>query len=435
MSSQCTLHNSLRDTTPKYNDNLVARNNGKIIKKTTTVKKTTTFKRPMPISSRKADITLEINILNHKHLKSMSVLEANTTDVSMKGNLSDTEVAKYFLHLTKYPGKTTRKKSDLYGREWQVVTITDVKEACTDPISEFKNSKPRLASTLNIYETNHKSVKICNIPQYFSKRDITTGATKFSSIEYIQMQTTGPHKSAVVIFTYQSDYNIAINDWSVTIEDSMTAQDLSDIMQQVSTKVCYISQTNKMCRRFASLNFTSQKDLTKAIATRTAKLCHYCGDTQHMIANCNVKPPNNTCTRYGTHSRDRFSTYREETHYNNGNQYRNNGFNRSYADITRGTNINCSSNGMLLALVHYIQETITEVQHQISQLEKRVSILEEDAVYRYITITETEDIKTTQNQINEKLNKMEEMMAQFAELFNNNLSDQNSCPDLTSIQQ
>ncbi|CAG8652470.1 15792_t:CDS:1, partial [Acaulospora morrowiae] len=75
------------NTTLEYNDNLVAKNNGKIIKKTTTVKKTTPFKRPIPISSRKADVIQEMNIPNHKHLKSISMLEVDTTDVSMKEDL------------------------------------------------------------------------------------------------------------------------------------------------------------------------------------------------------------------------------------------------------------------------------------------------------------------------------------------------------------
>ncbi|CAG8523228.1 17395_t:CDS:1 [Acaulospora morrowiae] len=173
-----------------------------------------------------------------------------------------------------------------------------------------------------------------------------------------------------------------------------------------------------------------------------------------MIANCNIKPPDNARIRYGTYPRDRFSTDQEETHYNNGNQYRHDRFNRSYADVTQGANMSHPSNGMLFALVHHIQETITEVQHQMSQLEKKVSTLEEDAAHRHMNkmdedmestfdftisiteqLTETEDIKTTQRQINEKLNKMGEMMAQFAKLFSNNLLDQNSHPDSTSIQQ
>ncbi|CAG8734039.1 2374_t:CDS:1, partial [Acaulospora morrowiae] len=58
---------------------------------TTTIKKTTLFKRPMPISSKKANIIQKMNIPNHKHLKSMSVLEADMTDISMEEDLSDME--------------------------------------------------------------------------------------------------------------------------------------------------------------------------------------------------------------------------------------------------------------------------------------------------------------------------------------------------------
>ncbi|CAG8541924.1 5998_t:CDS:1, partial [Acaulospora morrowiae] len=50
-------------------------------------------------------------------------------------------------------------------------------------------------------------------------------------------------------------------------------------------------------------------------------------------------------------------------------------------------------------------------------------------------LTETEDIKTTQSLINEKLNKIGETMTQFIELFSNNLSDQNNLPNSTSFQQ
>ncbi|CAG8737289.1 12427_t:CDS:2 [Acaulospora morrowiae] len=135
-----------------------------------------------------------------------------------------------------------------------------------------------------------------------------------------------------------------------------------------------------MFRRFASLNFISHEDLTKATANnidfkghkltwvaRIVKLCHYCGDTQHMITNCNVKPLNNSHTRHRTHSRDRFSTYQEETYYNNKNQYR---YNRS----KRGTNIYHPSN------------------------EKRVSTLEENVAHRHMDEME-EDIESISDSI------------------------------------
>ncbi|CAG8485446.1 14462_t:CDS:2 [Acaulospora morrowiae] len=208
MSSQYTLNSSLKNTTSKYNDNLVTRNNGKIIKKITTVKKTILFKRSIPISSRKADITQEMNILNHKYLKFISVLESDITDISIEGNFSDIKnMAKYYLHLTKVEEPTG---------EPNIMTIfsnyTDAEEAYTYPISEFENFKSKLALMLYIYETNRKSVRIWNILQHFFKKDIITGSIKFDPIEYIQMQTTGPYKSAVVIFTYQLDYDTAIND-------------------------------------------------------------------------------------------------------------------------------------------------------------------------------------------------------------------------------
>ncbi|CAG8701354.1 1015_t:CDS:2, partial [Acaulospora morrowiae] len=449
-----------RDTTPEYNNNLVARNNGKIVKKTSTVKKTTPFKRPTPISSRKADITQKTNILNHRHLKSMSVLETDTTDVNMVGNLSDTEDSrtnnqdtwerqpeKNLIHM----GENGKVEEPTGEPNIAVIfsNYTDTEEACTDPISEFENSKPRLAPTLNTYKTNRKSVRIWDIPQHFSKRDITTGATKFVVNDW--SVTVEGTTMRMLPYYRTKETKLERDEFSITLTkfpDSMIAHDLSDIMQQVGAKACYTPQTNESRRRFASLNFASQEDLTKATASdidckghkliwaaRTAKLCHYCRDTQHMIANCNVKPPDSTRTRYGTHPRDRFTTYREKTHYNNGNQYRHDGFNRSYADVTREDNMSCPSNGM-------------------SQLEKRVSTLEKDAAHRHMNemeedtestsdstistteqLTETEDIKTTQSQINEKLNKMGETMAQFVELFSNNLSDQNSHPDMTSIQQ
>ncbi|CAG8523208.1 17394_t:CDS:2 [Acaulospora morrowiae] len=209
MSSQHTLRSSLRDTTSEYNDNLVARNNRKIVKKTTTVKKTTPFKRSTPISNIKADVTQKMNIPNHRHLKSISVLETDMTNVSMIENLSDT--------------KDIEKPTEEPNIAVIFINYTDAEEACTDPISEFENSKSRLALTLNTYETNYKSVRIRDILQHLSKRDITTGATKFDPID--------------------------------------------DIMQQVGAKACYIPQTNETRKRFTSLNFTSQEDLTKATAS------------------------------------------------------------------------------------------------------------------------------------------------------------------------
>ncbi|CAG8528516.1 10455_t:CDS:2, partial [Acaulospora morrowiae] len=256
--------------------------------------------------------------------------------------------------------------------------------------------EPNITTIFNNY-TNAKESESGYSPTLF-KKDIVTGSIKFGSIEYIQMQITGLHKET----------RLEKDKFSITLTkfpDSMTTQDLSNIMKQVGAKAYHTSQTNKIFRRFASLNSTFQEDLTKAIANnidfkghkliwvaRTAKLCYYCGNTQHMIANCN------------------------ETYYNNKNQYRYNGSNKSYANVTQGINMHHLSNGKLLVLVHHIQKTITKVQHQISQLEKRVSILEKDAAYRHMDemeedmkstsdstifatkqLIETEDIKTTQS--------------------------------------
>ncbi|CAG8734031.1 2373_t:CDS:2, partial [Acaulospora morrowiae] len=185
---------------------------------------------------------------------------------------------------------------------------TDAEEAYTYPILEFKNFKPRL-------------------------KDIITGSIKFNSIEYIQMQTTGLHKSAIVIFTHQFDYDIAINNWLVTIEGILNTW-LQTAMLNLQTI-------------FA-------QDMGHIPET----------DSSHI----------------------------ERKH-----------------TTTTETSI---------------------VSHQISQLEKRISILEEDTVHRHMDemeediesildftistteqLIETKDIKTTQSQINEKLNKMEETMA------------------------
>ncbi|CAG8521534.1 4605_t:CDS:2, partial [Acaulospora morrowiae] len=418
--------------------------------------------RPTPINSRKADITQEMNLTNPKYQRSMSLLKADTTDINMEGNLLDTE-----------NNRTNSQEVEESTGEPNIIAIfsnyTDAEEACTHPVAKFENFKPRLIPILSTNKTNYRSVRIWDIPQQFFKKDIATGSIKFDSIKYIQMQTTGPHKSAVVIFTHQLDYDTAINNWSVMIEgmtmkmfpyyhtrktrlkrdefsitlikfsDLITAQDLSNIMQQVSAKACHTSQTNEMFRRFASLNFASHEDLIKATANnidfkghkltcvaRIAKLCHYYGNTQYMITNCNIKPLDNSRTRYKTQSVVRFSTYQEETYYSNKNQYRHNKSNRSYAEITQGTNIHHPSNSKLLALIHHIQKTITKVQHQINQLKKSVSILKEYTAYRHMDkmkedteftsnstiftikqLTETKDIKTTQSLINKNSTKCE----------------------------
>src|SRR6185369_3913297 len=89
------------------------------------------------------------------------------------------------------------------------------------------------------------------------------------------------------------------DEFSITLTkfpDSMTAQDLSDIMTQVKAKACHAPQTSELYRRFAVLNFASEKDPTLATTIqinikghellwtlRTTKLCHHCGDTQHLI--------------------------------------------------------------------------------------------------------------------------------------------------------
>ncbi|CAG8737282.1 12426_t:CDS:2, partial [Acaulospora morrowiae] len=166
------------DTTPKYNNILVARNNGKIVKKTTTVKKTTPFKRPMPINSRKADIT-ENKSFKPKYQKSISVLKANITDISIKEILSDTEMEEP----TEEPNIMAIFSN-----------YTDAKKACIHPILKCKNSKPRLVPTLSTYKINCKLVRIWDI----SKKDIAIGFIKFDLIEYIKMHTTGLHKLAVV---------------------------------------------------------------------------------------------------------------------------------------------------------------------------------------------------------------------------------------------
>ncbi|CAG8535996.1 15174_t:CDS:2 [Acaulospora morrowiae] len=95
------------------------------------------------------DVTQEMNILKHKYLKSISMLEADTIDISIEGNLLDTGDSRYNSQDEKPTG------------EPNIVAIfnnyTDAEEVYIYPISEFENSKPRLALTLNTYETNRKS--------------------------------------------------------------------------------------------------------------------------------------------------------------------------------------------------------------------------------------------------------------------------------------
>ncbi|CAG8490900.1 12862_t:CDS:2 [Acaulospora morrowiae] len=182
MLNQYTLRSFLRDTTPKYNDNLVARNNGKIIKKTTSVRKTTPFKRPMPISSRKANIIQETNLSNPKHLKSKSVLEVNMTDVSMEGNLSDTENSQ--------TNSQEGKKKEEKNRTFTYVKKGKGKEPDIS-VQSNNNSINNINNNDNI-NSNNKNINILH-------------SASMSSLKHVRVEESTGELNIVTIFSNYTD--------------------------------------------------------------------------------------------------------------------------------------------------------------------------------------------------------------------------------------
>ncbi|CAG8568488.1 9373_t:CDS:2, partial [Acaulospora morrowiae] len=293
---------------------------------------------------------------------------------------------------------------------------TDAVKACTHPILKFENFKPRLASTLSTYEINHRSVRIWDILNIFSRKISQQDLSNLMLLSISRCKKQDHTKDTTIRmfpYYYTREKRLERNEFSIKLTkflDLITEQDLSDIMQQVGAKACYTSQTIEKFRRFTSLNFISHEDLTKATANdidfkghkltwvaRTAKLCYYCRDTQHMIANCNVKPLNNSRTKHRIQSESDLPHIKKEN-----------------------------------AIYKHMDEMEENTESTSDLISNSTS---DSTISTTKQLIETEDIKTTQSLINKKLNKMEETMTQFAELFNNNLLDQNSLPDLTSFQQ
>jgi hypothetical protein len=302
MTTRLKLRSANRETTPEYNINAIAKNNGKITK---TVLKNKSSERFSPINSKsntsvkkckgketenpedtqeplqmdleqETEVTSEssnteqnlqqktqdlyeidsINDSTEETSDSFSQTNNNITNqtFSFEDNSQNTnslnntfrtpslntKPGKIFIEVGKIPGNNNQEKI-LFVKEklaqlpslkhvrieypigdQEIVAIfsnlEDAQHACTLTITNNENTKFRLTPHTNFIDSNSRSIRVWDIPNHFTKKDLTSAFNSHGPLDYVSLQETGNVLSAILTFSKQSDYDRINQLWSVTHE-------------------------------------------------------------------------------------------------------------------------------------------------------------------------------------------------------------------------
>jgi hypothetical protein len=379
--------------------------------------------------------------------------------------------------------------------------LPDAENACKIQITDDPTQKFLILPNNNTNTATTRTIRMWDIPTHFTKKEIHEMTSPFGPIETITLSHRDPWLSATITFSNTPDYEKAIENWSLTKQDSSmrifpflktretkelrntyratlinlptntSVQNLSEIITITKAKTCYIPKdiegNNK---KLAILTFENQTDLTAAKQTsptinntllewtdHTMKLCPKCSSKNHHINSCPEKyqtSQSGPLRRYPHKQFNNFNQFQSPLNYSHFNSHTPRSF-KSYADSVKNTPPSNHNFDSLFQMFNQLKTTIDDIKNHMFTLEERISLIEQDIVERHIeteidemeedtnsstTSTETtitpspmnqnQDIRESQTQLNDKLEKIGETMSQMFNFFN---STQQSIPATLSL--
>ena len=102
----------------------------------------------------------------------------------------------------------------------QSINESDADFSCNITIIEDTRTKMMPLPRTNTPTSNTRAIRMWDIPQNFTKKDIHNSLTHLGPLESITVTNRTPWLSAIITFKLQADYEKAINEWSIFYKEN-----------------------------------------------------------------------------------------------------------------------------------------------------------------------------------------------------------------------